>query len=188
MPKTFKRRNYFIDKVAQGRFIGAFALASVLGGAVAVFCFRYLAQKKIDATLYSMRLPDIPLVDLLMKEMVLTSLVTALFVILLFALAGGRLFKRIGGPLKKISGSLQNIINGDLCSEVKLREGDDFQDFAGEVNGVVLHMNSRLSKIRLQAEKIAELSRSAEQGQDLSVELIQAPIAVIQEELRGFKL
>lgn len=188
MAKQFKRRNYFIDKGAQGRFMAGFALASVLGGFVAVFYFRYLAHKKINDTIYSMRLPDVPLGSLLMNEMLTASLVTALLVVVLFAFTARKVFSRIDGPLKKMASSIQNIVNGDLRREVKLRENDDFQEFAAELNELVIGMNARLTKISLNAEKISQLCGQTSESGESDLAKIKLHLKEMKGEMRTFKL
>ncbi len=183
---NYKRRNYFIDKGVQSRFIAGFAAASVAGGAVAVFCFRYLAQKKLDNTLYSMRLPEGPVSSLLMGEMLTTSAVTAFIVIVFFALTAWKVMSRIDGPLRKMSSSVQKITAGDLRSEVKLRENDEFKQFAGEVNEMVKLMNARLTKIKKHADSAADLIKNGERAV-VGVE-IQRECAALKKTMQEFKL
>jgi methyl-accepting chemotaxis protein len=187
MTQKFKRRNYFIDKVVQGRFIAGFSAASLAGGVAAVFCFRYFAQKKLDATLYTMRLPDVPIRNLLMGEMVMTTILTALLVVLLFVITARLVFARIEGPLKKMAGCLARITAGDLRSEVKLREEDEFQEFAEEVNNMVQTMNSRLSQLGFQAEKIANLGNRAGEEENVA-ERIRHHLSLMKKEMQVFKL
>ncbi|MCB2183401.1 MAG: methyl-accepting chemotaxis protein [Desulfobulbaceae bacterium] len=185
---SFKRRNYFIDKGAQGRFMAGFALASMAGGVVSVFCFRYLARKKLAATLYSMRLPDVPVGSLLREEMLITSLITAFLVILLFALTAKMIFARIDGPLKKMAGAIGNIGDGDLQSKVKLRENDEFQDFSNEVDAMVGSMRSRLQKLHDSAEKMRERCQAMESGKDVELGPLKSYLAALKYEMKALKL
>lgn len=187
MERSFKRRNYFIDKGAQSRFIAGFAAVCVVGGIVAVLCFWYLARRKIEGTLYSMRLPDMPMSSLFTEEMIITIGVSAFFVLLLFGYTAKKIFSRIDGPLKKMAGVVHNITDGDLQSEVKLRENDEFQGFANEVNAMVGHMNNRFTAIRDHASKIAELSRDAA-GSDGIQERLEPHIVALQKEVEVFKV
>jgi len=187
MAQSFKRRNYFIDKVVQGRFIAGFSAASLAGGVVAVFCFRYFAQKKLDATLYAMRLPDMPMGSLLMEEMFITTILTTVFVVLLFVFTARMVFTRIDGPLKKMAGFLVKIAAGDLRSEVKLRENDEFQEFAEETNSMVRAMNGSLSALGFQAEKITHLCSRAGEEENVP-ERIRHHLRIMKNEMQVFKL
>lgn len=187
MKRSFKRRNYFIDKGVQGRFIVGFAAACMAGGIVAVLCFWYLAQRKIEGTLYSMRLPDVPMGSLFMEEMLLTMAISLFCVLLLFGYTARKVFIRIDGPLKKMAGAVRNIADGDLRSEVKLRESDEFQKFADEVNDMVGLMNSRFNAIRGHALEIAELSME-EEGADRIYERLKPHIEALEKEVKVFKV
>jgi methyl-accepting chemotaxis protein len=185
MTEQYKRRNYFIDKGAQGRFIAAFTSASLAGGLVAVFCFRYFAGRKLEATLYAMRLPDVPMAHLLLPEMLVTTALTAVFVLLLFWLTASRLFARLEGPLRRMAGTLRNIAGGDLQSAVRLRENDEFQEFAADVESMVRQMNYRLSAIQRRAETIGALcAPTMELNAPRTRELVRA----MKEEMQGFTL
>jgi methyl-accepting chemotaxis protein len=187
MTQVFKRRNYFIDKVAQGRFIVGFSVASLAGGVVAVCCFRYFARQKLEATLYAMRLPEIAMGHLLLEEMVITTLLTALIVVLLFVITARRIFARIDGPLMKMAGCLGGIAAGDLRSEVKLRENDEFQEFAEEVNNMVRDMNSRFTALGFQAGRISNLC--GREGEEENVpERIRHHLRIMKNEMQVFKL
>lgn len=187
MTQKFKRRNYFIDKVVQGRFIAGFSAASLAGGVVAVSCFRYFARQKLDATLYAMRLPEIPMGNLLLEEMVITTLLTALFVVLLFGFTARRVFARVDGPLRKMAGCLGSIAAGDLRSEVKLRENDEFQEFAEEVNNMARAMNSRFSALEFQAGRISNLCGRAGEEENVP-ERIRHHLGIMKNEMQVFKL
>ncbi|MBI5559117.1 MAG: methyl-accepting chemotaxis protein [Deltaproteobacteria bacterium] len=187
MAQGFKRRNYFIDKGAQGRFIAWFSAGSLAGGVVAVFCFRYFAARKLDATLYAMRLPDMPMGNLLLEEMFVSSSVAAVFVVLLFVLTARKVFSRIEGPLQKMGASLRAIADGDLQSQVRLRENDDFHEFAREVDSLARSMNSRLSSLRFQAGKISRLCVEKDEEEDVA-ERLRHHISAMKKEMKAFQL
>ena len=156
--KTYKRRNYFIDKGAQARFIVGFVISSMLGGLTGVGCFVYFARQKIDSTLYSMRLPEVAIGDLLMKEMLLTMTITTALVLILFLITAAKVFRRIDGPLKKMAAVVRRIGNGDLQGTVKLRENDEFQDLAEELDAMVDNTRRRFSSIRKHATGAVKVS------------------------------
>ena len=186
MTQRFTRKNYFIDRGAQGRFIAGFTAASLAGGIVAVFGFRYFAGRKLESTLYAMRLPDVPMTHLLLQEMLITTALTAVFVLLLFWLTSGKVFARIDGPLRRMAGALRTITGGDLHSEVRLRENDEFQEFAADVESMVRQMNGRLSAVRLQAEKISVLCSSPEAAEEHTALQIRELIRAMRKEMQVF--
>jgi methyl-accepting chemotaxis protein len=164
--ETYKRRNYFIDKGAQSRFIIGFVLSSLFGGIIGVSSFVYFARQKIDSTLYSMRLPELAAGDLLMPEMLLTIGITSIFVLVLFALAARKGIKRIDGPLSKMAGVIRQIGKGHLQEEIRLREKDEFKSLAEELDGMAGNMRSRFLTIRRSAGQIKELSSTGQEMEE----------------------
>ena len=185
--QTYKRRNYFIDKGAQSRFIIGFVLSSMLGGIIGVACFVYFARQKIDATLYSMRLPEVAVGELLIREMFVTLGVTSLIVLVLFFLTARKVFKRIDGPLKKMAGVIRRLGQGDLQDEVKLRENDEFQNLAQELDGMVKNMQSSFSSITNHAGLIKELSIRHDGPTDKN-EQFRRHVTALKNEVALFKV
>ena len=160
MARKFIRRNYFIDKGAQTRFIAGFAGVSILGGIVAVLCFWYLSYRKIDAMLYSMRLPEENMGALFAGEMLLTIAVSVVLVLALFIYTASKAVARMEGPLRKMAGAVRMVAGGDLKSGVKLRENDEFQDFAREMDATVHHLNQKFTAIRDTSSEVLALCQS----------------------------
>lgn len=187
MDKPFKRRRYFIDKGVQARFIGGFAAACMAGGIVAIICFRYMAERKIEQTLYSVRLPDVLMGYLLMEEMLFTTVFTAFFVLILFAYTGRKLFVRIEGPLTRMAGVIRVISAGDLQTRVRLREEDEFKGFAREVDQMVVSLNTTVKAIKNRAHEAAEASRQSDCSAEGQEKLLKR-LAALGNEVRGVRI
>ena len=184
--KAYKRKNYFIDKGVQSRFIIGFVVSSILGGIAGITCFVYFAKRKIDTTLYSMRLPEIAVADLLMKEMLITLVITIGFVIVLFVLTAARVVKRVDGPLRKMAGVVQRIGQGDLREGVSLRKNDEFKVLAAELDTLVEYLRHRFSSMQGHGEKLAELCHS-DSDTGGRVELVKAHLQELKKELDRIK-
>lgn len=185
--QTYKRRNYFIDKGAQSRFIFAFAASSLLGGVVGVLCFIFFARQKIEATLYSMRLPEIAVGDLLLREMFLTMAITLLFVLILFVWIAGKVFRRINDPLEKMSGVVGQIIGGDLRGEIKLREDDEFQNLAGDLDSFLGNLRGSFASIRNCADLVQDISKNVTDEIEYR-EQLQENLAELKKNISTFTL
>lgn len=165
--KRIPRRNYFIKKRSQGKFILLFVISSLAGGMLAVALFIYLAYLKIDSVLYSMRLPQISTGGLLLKEMLYADIFIVLFIIIVFTITARSLFIRITGPLRKIAADLKIAANGKLDFKVELLRHDDFQDFADDLNAMLTALNIDFTKIRESNDSITELLNNTESYQDM---------------------
>lgn len=185
--QTYKRRNYFIDKGAQSRFIIGFVISSMLGGIIGVTCFVYFARQKIDSTLYSMRLPELTAGDLLLREMLLTIGVTSIFVFILFAVTAWKVMKRIDGPLMKMAGVIGDIGEGNLRGGISVREKDEFKSLAEELDDMVGNMRSRFLAIRGYADQIKKLSAAGQEMGERKEQLLHY-VRELNKEINTFKV
>ncbi len=179
-----KRRTYYIKNSAQGKFILQFVLLSLIGGVAALAAFNFLAYKKIDAVLYSMRLPNVSAGGLLWREMLYTNIFVAVFILLAFVFTAKRLFTKIHGPLKKMTNDLGRITNGDLNLTISLRNNDEFRDVADGINAMNLELNHRLSRIRQLADEIV----AAAEGTQASPAKLREAIAALRAATGSFVL
>ncbi|MEW6428102.1 MAG: methyl-accepting chemotaxis protein [Thermodesulfobacteriota bacterium] len=144
----YKRRIYIIDRRNQFRFIARFVAASLIGNLGAIIAFVLLARPKLDTVIYSMRMPDVPVSSIIMREIVVTSGGVTLLTAAIFAVTAYRLLSRLNGPLYNIQGKLGRAADGDLTARVVLRKNDSFQELATGVNTLLdrLHGDIRTLK------------------------------------------
>lgn len=148
MEAQYKRRTYYIKNSAQCNFIVRFVILALLGGSIALGTFNFLASKKIDTVLYSMRLPNISPGGLLWNEMLCANIFVIIFTLIAFTITAKGLFSRIHGPLKKMTSDIFRMADGELNFTVSLREHDEFRDIANELNQMSAGLKQRLAKIQ----------------------------------------
>ena len=149
-----KRRIYYLKNTAQTKFIVRFLVVSLVGGLFAVTAFNLLAAKKIDAVLYSMRMPKVTAGGLLWNEMLYTNIFVAVFVILVFIWTARGLFVKVHGPLKKLTSDLSKVTCGELSLKVSLREKDEFKDVAEELNTAISGIRQRVNDVRAANDRL----------------------------------
>lgn len=160
MPRTYKRKTYYLKNSAQSNFIFRFVIISLLGGIAALTTFNVLSYKKIDSVLYSMRMPKISPGGLLWNEMFYTNLFVIIFVLIVFILSARSLFIKIHGPLKKLTSDLHRMESGDLKFEVSLREKDEFKEFAQELTTMSIELNKRFKDISRKTDTIIAIAEN----------------------------
>ncbi len=154
-----KRKIYYIKNSAQSKFIFRFTSISIIGGILALTAFNYLAYKKIDSVLYSMRMPRISPGNLLWTEMLYSNLFVIFFTLIVFFILARGLYNKIHGPLKKLNNDIKRMSSGDFDKNIALRHKDEFLDFAEELNAMSHELNNRFKAMR---EAGAEIERAAE--------------------------
>jgi methyl-accepting chemotaxis protein len=190
MVNQHKRRTYFIRNSAQGKFISRFVIISLLGGTIALAAFNFLAYKKIDASLYSMRLPKISPGGLLWNEMLYTNLFVIAFILIAFAITARGLFNKIHGPLKKMTYDILRMTNGELNFDVVLRQNDEFADIAADLTTMESSLNQRLTAIRdLTASIISQAEAVHKDSDDVAVRAnLEKSIADLRQATGSFSL
>ena len=156
MKRPYVRKTYYIKNSAQRTFILRFVTISLLGGTIAVSAFNFFAYRKIESVLYSMSLPKVSAGGLLWQEMVYTNIFVILFTMLMFAVTAKGVYKKLNAPLKELTDNFQRMIEGNLCQTVSLRENEEFQEFAHEVNLMEEELHRRFQEIRLLTTTISE--------------------------------
>ena len=156
MQRPYVRKIYYIKKSAQRAFILRFVTISLLGGTIAVFVFNFFAYRKIEDALYSMAMPKVSPGGLLWQETVYTNIFVILFTLLMFAVTAKGLYTKLNDPLKELTDNFQRMSEGNLCQAVSLRENDDFQELAQEVNSMEKELHRRFQEIRQISTTIGE--------------------------------
>ena len=190
MTREYKRKTYYIKNSAQSKFIFRFVAISILGGILAVCSFNYLAYKKIDTVLYSMRMPKISPGGLLWSEMIYTNIFVIIFILLVFILTARNLYNKIHGPLKKLTNDIKRMKSGDFSKDIALRQKDEFQDFADALNRMSYKLDGQFTTIENAADKILSTAEQIPCSQDRQIQLdeISNETTRITKTLQSFKI
>ena len=189
MGRTIKRRKYFIEKDAQGRFILRFVLLSVLGVLVAIVSFNILSNRRLDTVLFAMKLPEVSPGGILLKEMVYAFLISAVFIVVAFFITATRLFRKINGPLLKLASDVRRIAEGDLQTTIQLRRNDEFQGLAGDLNHMAVKLNGRLGPIKRAVSELSILAKAVHDAPDpIRQQQLKEKLSELEEKLRAFKV
>ncbi len=183
-----ERRNYFIDKKVQVRFIAGFALAALISDLTAVFVFIFLAHAKLEKSLYTMKIPKTTMADLLFEEMALTTGVAVIVVILLFSYTLMKIFSRIEGPLIKLKGAILTIKGGNLRDVIALRKKEEFQAFADKLDAMRTALKTKIQVIRINSANLSRLGEGDEQESTTLIEECHSRLKTMKQELELLKL
>lgn len=158
----FRRRNYFVKRAFQGRFILRFIITSLVVALLAVAAFVFLAKGRLNEALFSMRLPSSGPSALLAREAALASVGAVVAISLLYLLAARSMYHKITGPLQRMRTDFQRILAGDLGCRVVLRDPDEFKDFAAEINLMVEALGRRYAGLQAQTAALADTAKALE--------------------------
>ena len=168
------RRQHYIKGSFQRRFILQFCLFMVLG-CVAFGAVLYLyATPTLTTAFVDSKLRVMSTAEFLLPALGICTLVVA--GVVAGAAAVRLLFfsHRIAGPLYRFEKTAQAIGNGNLSAAVKLRAGDELQDVARSMDGMVTDLRTRVEQIQAQTRRLREIILQAKQESAAPQEFLQA--------------
>jgi len=192
MKRTWRRKNYFIKKELQGRYIFSFFIFVIAGSFFFTIIFSLLSADTLTIAYkdYDLKLGKTPVV--LIKEILSAHWIFVVTGGLLVALASMFLTHRFAGPLYRLEKSLEEMLRGNFNFEIRLRTHDEAKELAQMVNELNNSLSLRLREIRDLAEETGSHISKAQvsAGREAPPELAEAAASNrrIGEILRNFTL
>ncbi len=154
MNRTWKRRNYFIKKDLQGKYIFSFFIFVVAGSIIFTLIFSLLSSDTMTIVYdnYKLQIGKTPLI--LMKEILSAQWI--------FIVAGGFLVvilsmfltHRFAGPIFRFEKSIEEMTGGNLNFRVRLRAKDEGKELAEKMNILIDMLSSNIKEMRRLSEEV----------------------------------
>ena len=143
-----QRRNYYIDKDFQTKFILKFCSLVAFGSALTVALIYWSAQHSTTVGIVHGRVAvhttEAYLLPLLLQTVFIELVIVSLATIVLTLLIS----HKIAGPLYRLEVALGQLGEGDLESSIKLRKDDQLQRVAVVYNEAVAKINDKIKKAK----------------------------------------
>ncbi len=192
MKRKWRRRNYFIKKELQGRFIFSFFIFVIAGSFFFTIIFSLLSADTLTIAYkdYDLRLGKTPVI--LLRETLRAHWIFIFTGGLLVVLASMFLTHRLAGPVYRLEKSLEEMLKGNFNFEIRLRSGDEAKELAQMLNEFNTRLSSQLKDIRALADdagsRISKARESAGTEAGTELEGAEAANRRIGEILRNFTL
>lgn len=148
------RRQFYINKGFQIRFILRFFLILILGGVVTVALTLVITQDTLTSTYVDSHLVIQSTSLAIMPSVIFTTLLTTgvlgMVVILVTLLAS----HKIAGPIYRFEKDIAQVADGDLRHRIQIRKNDQFQELAVSLNQMLDALFSRISAVKDEAEAL----------------------------------
>ena len=187
-----RRKNFFIDKDFQSRFIVRFVFTTTLWAVAAISLFAYFAGKRLQEALYTTHLKVSSPGELLLSSSAAAQAIALVLFIVLLAYAIYALRKKLSVPLYMLKKDIARIADGDLASVVSLREEDEFQELASDMDAMRKNLGRKLGGIKegnaALSSAIYDLQRAAAKGEVSAKQVgpLKEVAARMKEELNAF--
>jgi len=150
IPKSQKsqRRNYYIDKDFQTKFILKFCSLVAFGSFLIVVLIYCLAQRSTTVGIADGRVAVHTTAEYLLP-LLLQTVFVELVVVSLAAIVMTLLFThKIAGPLCRLKVMLGQLGEGDFSSSMRLRKDDQLQQVAAAYNEAVEKINGKIRRAK----------------------------------------
>jgi methyl-accepting chemotaxis protein len=151
----FRRRRYIVNAGMQMRYTLAFICIALIGQVCAVVAFNVMAMKKIDEVMWSTHIDVKTTGELLHPLFIQVNVVAFVFILFLLILAGTWMIKKVTGPMYRMSKDLNKFSQGDMSAHIELREKDEFQDVAAQLNDMMKRLRGELVAIGEQYQSVS---------------------------------
>ena len=142
---NYKRRNYFINKEFQGRYILNYFLLVTIGSLLFIGVFSFFSSNTLSIVYenYHLQLGVTP--GILFKKILSTQWLFVVFgggIVILVTLI---LTHRVAGPFYRFEKSLDQMIDGDISGKIVLRQKDEGKELAQKINTFNFHLSDKLT-------------------------------------------
>jgi len=186
------RKIYFIKKDFQTRFILRFVALATVWAAATVMLFAYFAEKKLERLRLSSHFDITTTSELLLPITVSAHVVSLLMFACLLAYSIHSLWRRLSSPLSLIKRGIARVAGGELADEISIKENDEFQDLAADLNEMRRGLKGKIDSLKEQhvmlSSATAELRWLIDEGASSSVyaDLFQVAMERMKKELEAF--
>ncbi len=154
MGKKWRRKNYFIKRDLQGRYIFTFFLFVFIGSILFTVIFSLLSSNTLTVVYdnYNLKIGKTPLI--LLKDILSAQWIFIVISGLVVVVLSMFLTHRFAGPLYRFERTLESLIEGNLKCRIHLRKKDEAKEMADLFNVLIERLSINLKEIRRMSEDI----------------------------------
>lgn len=148
MKRKWRRRNYFIKKELQGRYIFNFFIFVIAGSILFSLIFSYLSFNTLTVVYkdYNLQIGKTPLI--LFKEILSAHWIFIFTIGISIVIISMFLTHRFAGPMYRFEKSVEEMINGNFNFEIRLRKRDEGKELAEKMNQLIDLISLRFKEMR----------------------------------------
>ncbi len=154
--RTYKRKNYFIKRGFQSKFILKFCLIILIGMIFSTGLLFLFSQGTLISSFQQSRLVIKNTSLAILPAVIYTNLITLGLITLATIVVTLFVSHKIAGPLFRFEKELKDIEKGDLTKSIKLRKKDQTTDLADSLNKMTASLHGKVLEIRTGVEHLIE--------------------------------
>jgi len=134
---THRRKNYFIEKNFQAKFILRFCILLFAGGLLTIGTLYILATQSTTVSVINSRIVAKTTSDFILPILIQTVIVVTVILILAAIALTLLVSHKIAGPLYRFKKAMQALEIGDFSADFRLRRSDQLQDLSAAFNSMI---------------------------------------------------
>ena len=151
-----RRRNYFIEKKFQSRFVIQFCLVVILASLMTALALYLFSDQSTTVSFQNLRAVAHTTTDYLIPLLIQTVLISAVIVGIATMIVALFISHGIAGPLYRFKKELNMIESGDLTSNFRIRKEDQLQDIASSVSRMTQKLREAVTAVKQQCRVLEE--------------------------------
>lgn len=167
--KTYRRRQFFVKKDYQFKFILKFCLIVLAGSIISTGLIFFFSQGTLTSSFENSRLVVKNTALAILPAIIYTNIITLLMISLATIVAVLFISHKIAGPMFRFEKELKLIGDGDLTKTIRLRKNDQITDMAESLNEMTVNLHRKTVNIQEGVEKLIQSAKR----QNAPVELIE---------------
>ena len=165
----YRRRQYFVKKEFQFKFILKFCLIILIGAIISTGLLFLFSQGTLTSSFQQSRLVIKNTSLAILPAIIYTNLITLGLITLATIIVTVFISHKIAGPMFRFEKELKAIGEGDLTRKIRLREKDQITDMADGLNKMIAGLHDKVLVMQTDVEHLLE-SASKQNAPKLLIE------------------
>jgi methyl-accepting chemotaxis protein len=166
-----KRRQYFVQKDFQSKFILKFCMVFLTGIIISIGLLFLFSKNTLTSSFEQSRIVIKNTASAILPSVFLSHFIALVLITLLTIVVTLLISHKLAGPLFRFQKELKEIGNGDLSKVVKLRKKDQVKAIADSLNQMRANLQEKILDIKEEVEQIIESTSGQDIPPDLSKQL-----------------
>ena len=179
-----QRKNYFIDKNFQLKFILKFCIIVVVASLAIGGLLLYLASNSTTVAIENTRVTVKTTADFILPFIIQTLLLVTAFTAICVVFLTLFVSHSIAGPLYRLKKEIEKISQGDLTANFQVRTNDQMKSLAVSLTIMSDYLKGKLASFK---KEISELNKDIENLPEGAKQKIEAKLKTIESIINNFK-
>jgi len=142
--KNYRRRNYFINKKFQGKFILKFSALVIIGGILTIALLYLLGAQSKTIAIQNSRVVAKTTADFILPLLIQTVIAVTILVGITAGILTLLMSHKFSGPLYRLKKAIEALEVGDFSSEFNIRSTDQLNGLADKINSMIRNTRQKM--------------------------------------------